>query len=302
MRCTPTEREQKERFAAVYERTLSPAMQAVERSVCDCDYGGNIWLSREQAEYFGTCLQLKAGMRLLDLGAGSGWPALYPAKTFGCDAMLVDLPEIGLQIAKQCAHEERSQSPKNPRDHGESKRSRRELLRAARTPSIDTGTYKLPVDEVPIPPADAEVLPTACEYCIVGCGYKVYRWPYHRQGAAGPDQNTLKEQFPTGPVSGKWVSPNMHNVVPHKGESHHIVIVPDGEAVVNRQGNHSVRGGTLGLKPYNPKRPTAERLQTPMVRLRSMLHAISWEDAPAIAAELGRYAIDTWGEAAWGIK
>ena len=184
---------------------------------------------------------------------------------------------------------------------GPQKFSRRTLL-AARSPSVDVGTYDLPVDEVPIPPADAEVLPTACEYCIVGCGYKVYRWPYHREGGSQADQNAFGVDFPVEPASGKWVSPNMHNVVRHNGKPHHVVIVPDGETAVNRKGNHSVRGGTLGLKPYNPRRPTAERLQMPLVRTRGMLQPISWDAATTIVAELSKHAIEKHGEAAWGCK
>ena len=181
--------------------------------------------------------------------------------------------------------------------------SRREfLLAAGRTPSVDLGTYDLPVDEVPIPPADATVLPTACDYCIVGCGYKVYRWPYHQKGGSKQTDNAFHADFPVSSASGNWVSPNMHNVVRHEGELHHVVIVPDGESAVNRKGNHSVRGGTLGLKPYNPTKPTSDRLQTPLLRARNMLHAISWEDATTIAAELARYAIDKYGEAAYGCK
>ena len=182
-----------------------------------------------------------------------------------------------------------------------SKMDRRTFL-AARSPSVDLGTYDIPVDEVPIPPADAEVLPTACEYCIVGCGYKVYRWPYHRKGGSAAASNAFGVDFPVGPASGHWVSPNMHNVVRHRGELHHVVIVPDGEEAVNRKGNHSVRGGTLGLKPYNPRRPTAERLQVPLLRTRNMLQPISWEDATTIVAALSRHAIDRHGEAAWGCK
>ncbi|WP_428675035.1 SAM-dependent methyltransferase [Roseibium sp.] len=103
MRCTPAERDLKKRFVDVYDRALTPAMQAIERRVCGCDYGGNSWLSRRQADHFGSCLGLKAGMTLLDLGAGSGWPALYLAKRFGCDVMLVDLPENGLRFARDRA-------------------------------------------------------------------------------------------------------------------------------------------------------------------------------------------------------
>lgn len=32
-------------------------------------------------------------------------------------------------------------------------------------------------DHAPLPPKNADVLTTACDYCIVACGYKVYRWP-----------------------------------------------------------------------------------------------------------------------------
>ena len=79
----------------------------------------------------------------------------------------------------------------------------RRTFLAARTPSVDVGTYDLPVDEVPVPPADAQVLPTACEYCIVGCGYKVYRWPYHRRGGSSADSNALHADFPVRPASGQ---------------------------------------------------------------------------------------------------
>ena len=80
----------------------------------------------------------------------------------------------------------------------------RRLLLAARTPSVDYGTYDLPVDEVPIPPTDAEVLPTACEYCIVCCGYKVYRWPYQQRGGSKAADNAFGVDFRSSllPASG----------------------------------------------------------------------------------------------------
>ncbi len=34
-----------------------------------------------------------------------------------------------------------------------------------------------PIDKVPLPPKDAKVYPTACDYCIVGCAYKAFVWP-----------------------------------------------------------------------------------------------------------------------------
>ncbi len=50
---------------------------------------------------------------------------------------------------------------------------------------------------VPLPPPDAEVLTTACSYCIVACSYKVYRWPVGREGGTQADQNVFGVDFPT---------------------------------------------------------------------------------------------------------
>lgn len=173
---------------------------------------------------------------------------------------------------------------------------------AARSPSIDYASRDIPVDRVPIPPAHAKVFPTACEYCIVGCGYKAYVWPLDEAGGSQATENALHADFPVGAVSGKWVSPNMHNIVSRNGKPHHVVVLPDGEAAVNRGGNHSIRGGTLGLKVYNPRTPTAERLQSPLLRVRHMLQPISWDDALAIVAEMSTYVLSRYSEMGWGFK
>ena len=45
----------------------------------------------------------------------------------------------------------------------------------------------VPKDSVPLPPPDAKVVTTACDYCIVGCGYRVLSWPVGaRAGTARP--------------------------------------------------------------------------------------------------------------------
>lgn len=118
-----------------------------------------------------------------------------------------------------------------------------------------------PTDRVPLPPPDADVFTTACDYCIVACGYKVFRWPLGKEGGPQAAENALGADHPTTPLSGRWFSPNQHNVVLVDGQPHHMVVKPDPDAtVVNRGGNHSIRGGTLALKCYNPDPPTADRL------------------------------------------
>ena len=104
--CSPEEWAQKERLEAVYRRSQSPVMLAIERDVCGCDYGGNSWTTLAQARQMAAQLDLRPGLRLLDLGAGSGWPGLYLGETSGCDVMLVDLPLSGLRIAAERARKD----------------------------------------------------------------------------------------------------------------------------------------------------------------------------------------------------
>ncbi len=40
--------------------------------------------------------------------------------------------------------------------------------------TADTSTpFFQPEDRVPLPPKDAEVLTTCCDYCVMACGYKI---------------------------------------------------------------------------------------------------------------------------------
>lgn len=108
MPLTPDERAMIERFDQQYLRGRSEIMRTIERSVCGCDYGGTSWTTRQEADRVGRMLKLGPGTQLLDVGAGSGWPALYLAQRSGCDLTLVDLPAIGVRIAAERAAAEPS--------------------------------------------------------------------------------------------------------------------------------------------------------------------------------------------------
>jgi len=81
----------------------SDAMMDLERSVCGCDYGSTGGTTRVEAEGIARLLDLRPGVKLLDLGAGSGWPGLYLAQLTGCYVVLVDLPVPALRIARERA-------------------------------------------------------------------------------------------------------------------------------------------------------------------------------------------------------
>ena len=104
--CSEAEVALKKRFEDAYARSMQPVLQEIEREVCGCDYGGNSWTTRQQADALIGLLDLDADSDLIDLGAGAGWPGLYLAKHSGCRLTIVDLPEIGLQLAEQRANKE----------------------------------------------------------------------------------------------------------------------------------------------------------------------------------------------------
>jgi cyclopropane fatty-acyl-phospholipid synthase-like methyltransferase len=60
----------------------------------------------QQADHLAAVLRLGPGVRLLDLGAGRGWPGLYLASRSGCDVVLTDVPLEGLRRAMARAAEE----------------------------------------------------------------------------------------------------------------------------------------------------------------------------------------------------
>jgi arsenite oxidase large subunit len=160
----------------------------------------------------------------------------------------------------------------------------------------------IPQDKVPLPPPDAKVQTTACSYCIVACGYKVYTWPDGKEGGPKANQNALGLNFPTGTLGG-WISPNQHNMATVDGKLNHVVIVPDFQTgVVNKGGNHSIRGGTLALKCYNQNTDTKDRLMYPQIRVNGKLTRVSWETAIEVMAAVSKHVLSKYGEAAWAMK
>ncbi len=97
---------QVERFQSFYLRSQDPVMIDIERRVCGCNYGGNSWTTRNEADGLIALLHLGSDTDLLEIGAGAGWPGLYMTNKSGCNVTLVDLPANGLKIAEQRAEQD----------------------------------------------------------------------------------------------------------------------------------------------------------------------------------------------------
>lgn len=155
---------------------------------------------------------------------------------------------------------------------------------------------------VPLPPPDADVHSTACAYCIVGCGYRVYTWPEGQSGGPRAADNALGTDFPAETL-GAWISPHQHARIRRGDNDYHVAVVPDFDTnVVNPAGNHSIRGGTLALKCFHPEAPTADRLRHPQMRIQGRLQRVSWETALEVMAAVSRHVLDRYGESAWAMK
>ena len=94
------------RFQDRYSLPVTDAALAVEREVIGANVGASGYTTVAQADALIRKLGLQTGTRLLDIGAGRGWPGLYLARQAGCDVILTDIPAPGLAAAAGRAREQ----------------------------------------------------------------------------------------------------------------------------------------------------------------------------------------------------
>ena len=151
-------------------------------------------------------------------------------------------------------------------------------------------------DRVALPPPGAQKTNLACHFCIVGCGYHVYKWPESQEGGRAPDENALgldfRKQLPPLAIT---MTPAMQNTITDKdGTRYNIMIVPDKECLVNK-GLSSTRGGQLARVMYSPEGVGRERLRSPRVYVGDQWVDTSWEDALALYAGVTKKILDNDG-------
>lgn len=156
---------------------------------------------------------------------------------------------------------------------------------------------------VPLPPPDAQRFATVCQFCIVGCGYRVFKWPVGRDGGPAPEMNAFGVDLRVQQsADGAWISPLMHTVISERdGRRYNVAIVPDRECRVNG-GLASVRGAGLAQTLYAPDRPTRARLKKPLLDGSKGQVEIGWNEAVELGARVVKAVIDRWGPDAVGMK
>jgi cyclopropane fatty-acyl-phospholipid synthase-like methyltransferase len=95
-----------EDFELAVRRRQMPIERLVSREVFGSDDPVYGYTTPEQADALVRHLQLAPGKRLLDIGAGLGWPGVHLARVSGCTAVLSDVPALGLREAMPWARRE----------------------------------------------------------------------------------------------------------------------------------------------------------------------------------------------------
>lgn len=151
-------------------------------------------------------------------------------------------------------------------------------------------------DRLTLPPVNAQKTNMTCHFCIVGCGYHVYKWPEGTEGGRAPSQNALGTDFRKQvPPLSLTLTPAMTNVVTNAdGSRHNIMIVPDKACVVN-SGLSSTRGGKMASYMYTPDGIGRDRLHSPMIYLADQWLETDWDNAMAVYGGVMKRVLDRDG-------
>jgi SAM-dependent methyltransferase len=96
---THRDRDILKRFVERYGEWKSDVASVVEREVIGVSVGLNGYTTPKQADALIRRLKLRSSMRVLDLGAGNGWPGVHFAAATGCQVVLADIPKPALRSA-----------------------------------------------------------------------------------------------------------------------------------------------------------------------------------------------------------
>jgi len=92
-------------YSAHYRDFAADVYGEVRREAFGDDLGQNSWLTASELERFASQLKLLPTVRVLDVGCGSGGPAVQLAQSSGCEIVGVDLFPEAVANGNRIAHE-----------------------------------------------------------------------------------------------------------------------------------------------------------------------------------------------------
>src|ERR1041384_4117687 len=90
-----------------YDHFLASVQAEVRAATYGEDLGQSSWMTADELRQFIRWLKLKPSSRLLEVGSGSGGPALFVARTVGCRLTGPDINEHGVRNANELARQQK---------------------------------------------------------------------------------------------------------------------------------------------------------------------------------------------------
>src|SRR5262245_10053871 len=98
-------------YGTAYGNFAAECLEPVRRDTYGEDFGQSSWVTSDEYRRFFQVLELAAADHVLDIGCGSGGPALFLAREVGCRVTGVDVNEAGIRagltLVRQAGMEDR---------------------------------------------------------------------------------------------------------------------------------------------------------------------------------------------------
>ena len=91
-------------YTLTYSHFAHPVLAEIRQETFGEDIGQNGWVTADEYRHYLSSLELNAASQVLDIGSGSGGPALFLARTVGCQVTGLDINPSSTTAANEWAH------------------------------------------------------------------------------------------------------------------------------------------------------------------------------------------------------
>ena len=88
-------------FNSTYGNFKEQVLTEIRRETYGEDIGQNSWITSDEYDTFYGWLQLSSRAHILEVASGSGGPAMYLARKFGCRITGIEINQEGLAASRQ---------------------------------------------------------------------------------------------------------------------------------------------------------------------------------------------------------
>ena len=90
-------------YGSLYSTIAEDVYRLIRRVTYGADFGQSSWVTGEEYRRFFELLKLKAADHVLDVGCGSGGPAIFMAEEVGCRVTGIEVDAAGIQAGTKLA-------------------------------------------------------------------------------------------------------------------------------------------------------------------------------------------------------